>query len=150
LIFHGAEGKGDSRRIAKSRKYAHGVDVLFNPTAWATEKTMLWWIQHLYRLASPYGTWDIEPKLLALDAFRAHMIALVISAFQKQKTTISMILGGYTSFVQVLDVALNQPLKRLIKEEADEHYDANIKAWEENKYSVGDRRVLLIEWVSKA
>lgn len=150
LIFHRAEGKGDSRRIAKSRKYAHGVDVLFNPTAWATEKTMLWWIQHSYRLASPYGTRDIEPKLLALDAFRAHMIALVISAFQKQKTTISMILGGYTSFVQVLDVALNQPLKRLIKEEADEHYDANIKAWEENKYSVGDRRVLLIEWVSKA
>jgi hypothetical protein len=56
------------------------------------------------------------------------MTALVISAFQKQKTTISMILGGYTGFVQVLDVALNQPLKKLIKEEADEHYDTNIKA----------------------
>ena len=74
----------------------------------------------------------------------------VTSAFQKQKTTISIIPGGCTGFVQVLDIVLNQPLKRLIKEEADEHYDTNIKAWEENKYSVGDRRVLLTEWVLKA
>ena len=37
LIFHRAEGKGDSRRIAESRKYSRRVDVLFNPTAWATE-----------------------------------------------------------------------------------------------------------------
>jgi len=44
-----------------------------------------------------------------------------------QKTTISVIPGGCTGFVQVLDVSLNKPLKDLIKEEQDNHYDRYIE-----------------------
>jgi len=31
--------------------------------------------------------------------------------------------------VQVLDVSLNKPLKDLIKQEQDDHYDRNIEEW---------------------
>jgi hypothetical protein len=46
LIFHGAE-KGDSRRTAEVRRYHPDVEVLWNPKAWANEKTMLYWIKHI-------------------------------------------------------------------------------------------------------
>jgi hypothetical protein len=81
----------------------------------------------LYCLALPYRTCNLESKLLAIDIFRAYITELVTTAFQKQKTTISIIPEGCTGFIQVLDIVLNQPLKRLIKEEADIYYNQNIK-----------------------
>jgi hypothetical protein len=81
----------------------------------------------LYCLALPYRTQDLELKLLAIDVFRIYIIELVVAAFQKQKTTVSIIPGGCTGFIQVLDIVLNQLLKRLIKEEADMYYNQNIK-----------------------
>jgi hypothetical protein len=64
---------------------------------------------------SPFSSQDTEPKLLAIDAFRAHNTLEVIEALWKLKTTVSLIPGGCTGFVQVLDVALNQLMKMLIK-----------------------------------
>jgi hypothetical protein len=55
----------------------------------------------------PFGFRDIKLKLLAIDAFRAYNTAEVIAAFKNLKTTVSLILSGCTSFVQVLDIALN-------------------------------------------
>jgi hypothetical protein len=125
LIFHRAE-EGDSRRRVEERQYHQDVDILFNPTAWATPKTMLYWIQHSYRICSLFSFGDIEPKLLAIDAFRAHNAAEVMAAFKNLKTTVSLIPGGCTGFVQILDVALTLPMKMHIKQEADDHYDAHI------------------------
>jgi hypothetical protein len=149
LIFHGAE-VGDSRRRVEEREYHQDVVTLYNPTAWATSKTMLYWIQHDYRLCSPFGVRDIEPKLLAIDAFRAHNTTEVMAAFKKLKTTVSLIPGGCTGFVQVLDVALNKPMKMLIAQEADDHYDAHIEQWTAGKYTVGERRIMLTHWVARA
>jgi hypothetical protein len=81
-------------------------------------------------MCSPFGFRDIEPKLLAIDAFRAYNTVEVIAAFKKLKTTVSLIPGGCIGFV---DVALNQPMKMLIKEEADDHYDTHIEQWTANK-----------------
>ena len=38
----------------------------------------------------------------------------------------------------------------MIAEYAEQHYDENYKQWEERKYSVGDRRIMLTQWVGKA
>jgi hypothetical protein len=43
------------------------------------------------------------------------------------KTTVLLILGSCTSFVQVLDIVLNQLIKMLIKQEADNYYNTHIK-----------------------
>jgi hypothetical protein len=45
--------------------------------------------------------------------------------------------------VQVLDVSLNKLLKDLIKEEQDDHYDRHIEEWQQEKYNIGERRILL-------
>jgi hypothetical protein len=45
---------------------------------------------------------------------------------------------------------LNKPLKDLIKEEQDRHFDENIEEWEQEKFNVGQRRVLLTYWVARA
>lgn len=45
--------------------------------------------------------------------------------------------------IQPLDVSLNKPLKALIKEEQDDHYDRNIEEWQQEKYNIGERRILL-------
>jgi hypothetical protein len=79
LIFYGAV-KGDTRRKDEERKYAYGVDVLWNPAAWANEDTMLWWIKHSYQFSSAYSNLRIErePRLLCLDAFKAHLTPAVV------------------------------------------------------------------------
>jgi hypothetical protein len=51
----------------------------------------------------------------------------VSSVLKRQGITLSVIPGGYTGYVQPLDVSLNKPLKDLIKEEQDRHFDKNIK-----------------------
>jgi hypothetical protein len=64
---------------------------------------------------------------LAVDAFQAYNTSEVIEALRKLKTTVSLIPSGCTSFVQVLDIALNQPMKMLIKQEVDDYYNTYIK-----------------------
>jgi hypothetical protein len=104
---------------------------------------MLRWIQHDYRKCSPFSSQDTELKLLAIDDFRAHNTSEVIEALQKLKTTISLIPSCCTSFVEVLDIALNQLMKMLIKQEADDHYDTHIEQWTNGKYTVGERGIIL-------
>lgn len=78
------------------------------------------------------------------------MTKSVLDEFKKLNCTTSFIPGGCTGFIQVLDIALNQPLKELVKQAANDHYDANVELYETHKFSVGDRRVLLTKWVAKA
>jgi hypothetical protein len=101
-------------------------------------------------MCSPFSSRDTELKLLAVDAFQAYNTAEAIAALRKLKTTVSLIPSGCTSFVQVLDVALNQPMKMLIKQEADDHYNTHIEQWTNGKYTVGERRVMLTHWVARA
>lgn len=52
--------------------------------------------------------------------------------------------------MQVLDVAIKKPLKNRISELADIHYEENLEKWKKSSYSVGDRRIMLTEWVGQA
>jgi hypothetical protein len=59
----------------------------------------------------------------------------VIDEFKKLNYTTSFIPRGYIGFIQVLDMALNKPLKDLIKQAANDHYDSNIHKWAKGKYT---------------
>ena len=52
--------------------------------------------------------------------------------------------------MQVLDVAINKPLKNRISELADIHYDENFEKWNKGSYTVGERRIMLAHWVGQA
>jgi DDE superfamily endonuclease len=103
--------------------------VLWNPKAYCNEDTMLYWVQHIYQFSFAYATTSVkrEPRLLCLDAFIAYLTPAVGNALKRQGVTISVIPRGCTGYVQPLDVSLNKPLKDLIKEEQDDHFDKHIK-----------------------
>jgi hypothetical protein len=113
---------------------------------------MLFWIKHIYQFSSAYSTLSVEhePRLLSLDAFLSHLTPAVSHALKAQKVTISVVPGGCTGMVQVLDVSLNKPLKDLIQKEQDNHYNIYIDEWQQEKFNIEERRVLLIHWVARA
>jgi hypothetical protein len=80
-------------------------------------------------MSSAYGHIGIEKKpcMLCLDAFAAHLMPSVRSTVKEHKTALSVIPGGCTGYVEVLDVSLNKPLKDLIKEEHDAYYNQHIE-----------------------
>ena len=86
---------------------------------------------------------DKEPRMLVLDAFTAHLTLAVRAVLKKQYTVISAIPSGCTGMIQPLDVAINKPLKALIKEEHDIYWDHHPEEYEKEKFNIGDRRVLL-------
>ena len=47
-------------------------------------------------------------------------------------------------------MAINKPLKNRIKELSEIHYDNHMDKWENGKYSIGDRRIMVTHWVGQA
>ena len=103
-------------------------------------------------MSSAYGHIGIEqePRLLSLDAFVAHLTPAIRTHVRKNRTTLSIIPGGYIGYIQVLDVSLNKPLKALIKEEYNDHYNQHIDDQKQEKFNIGERWILLTYWVAKA
>ena len=52
--------------------------------------------------------------------------------------------------MQVLDVAINKPLKTRISELANIHYDENFERWSKGSYTGGDQRIIVIKLVGQA
>jgi hypothetical protein len=149
LIFHG-DPLGDSRRRAEEKLYDKGVVVAFNKTAWADGVNLRDWVKKQYAVASPYFAREKEPRLLCLDAFAPQMTPSLRKEFKKLNCTTSYIPGGCTGFVQVLDVSLNKPLKALVAQAASDHADKYYEKYKAGGFTVGDRRVLLTQWVAEA
>jgi len=101
----------------------------------------------------------MEPRLLVLDAFAPHKKSTkkneeevddLVDEFKKLNTTISVIPGGCTGYVQPLDGSINKIMKSIIQQCEEDYYDANPEEYDEGKYSASDRRVLVTHWVAKA
>lgn len=96
---------------------------------------MLTWLRTTYRRATPCADRSFEElRLLVMDAFSAHLTEEVRDEMKKMRIAGSYIPGGCTGYVQPLNVALNQPLKQLIKESLDCHYDEHEKEYEAGKF----------------
>ena len=72
----------------------------------------------------------------------------VLDEFKKLNYITSFIPRSYIGYIQMLDVALNKPLKDFVAQASNDHYDSNICEWVKGKYSVRDQRVLLMKWVA--
>jgi len=173
LMFKG-KPKGDNRRKAEQKKYHPGVIVIFNEKAWANTSNLLDWVKHQYSTASAYPLRDNEPRFLALDSFAPHLNKgkkqkdkesqkqkerrlleeklqqQLRDAFTKLHVTLSIIPGGCTGYVQVLDVLINKLIKQYIEEYEDLWVEQNFELWQSGKWSIGDRRVLMTHWVAQA
>jgi hypothetical protein len=68
----------------------------------------------------------------------------------KLNVTTSIILGGYTSYVEVLDVSVNKVIKQYIKEYEDYYINTYIEESKEGKFSISDCRISMTQWVRQA
>ena len=131
-------------------------------------------MKHQYSTASAYPLRDHEPRLLCLDASAPHknqgrktpktesqqavQRRLAEEKLQqdlrdelaKLNVTTSLIPGGCTPYIQVLDISVNKLVKQLIEEEEELWIDSNMDKWKEGKFSIGDRRILMTHWVATA
>lgn len=76
--------------------------------------------------------------MLCLDAVSPYITPTVRSNVKQNRTTLSVIIGGSTGHIKILDFSLNKPLKALVKEKYDDHYDKHIDERQQGKFSVGD------------
>jgi hypothetical protein len=75
------------------------------------------------------------------------MTAQLRSEFKKLNCTISYIPRRYTSFIQPLDVSLNKPLKVLVAQATADHANKFYNRYTIGGFTIGEQRVLLIQWV---
>jgi hypothetical protein len=163
IMFKGSEGLGDARRKAEFKRYAKGVAVIFNPKAYANGKNLKMWARQQYKWGSEFLLSDNEPRLLVLDAFGAHKKKKgtateeekqddddFVAELKKLNVTVSMIPGGGTGYVQVVDLLVNRLFKDILCEQEEAHYDLHEAEWRAGKFNVGDKRVLITHWVKFA
>jgi hypothetical protein len=174
LMFKGKPTTKDRRRLAEIKKYHPGVVVIFNNKAYANTSNLISWVKGQYSSATAYPLSDREPRLLCLDAFAPHKNKgrkevtkesakakekrlqeeaeqqRLRDEFAKLNVTTSIIPGGCTGYVQVLDVSINKIIKNYIEEAEDLWIDQNMEKWKSGQVSVGERRVLMTHWVGEA
>ena len=148
LIFKGQGKHANIKREMK--KYHRDVVVQWNKKAYCNNEIMLYWLKHMYRTATPDFTEAKPPRLLSLDVFAGQKTPEVKQAFKDLNIIPSFIPSGCTGYVQVLDVAINKPLKAMLSDAAEKHYSENFEKWQSNQYTVGERRIMLTNWVGEA
>ena len=149
LLFQG-KGVLSTRLKKEISQYDPGVVVQWNPKAYANTETTLRWLKQQYKYATIGFSTGNPERLLCLDVFRGQMTEEVRQAFRDLNVTTAFIPGGCTGYLQVLDIAINKPLKDRIKELANQHYDTHFQKWDKGGYTVGERRVMLTHWVGQA
>jgi hypothetical protein len=155
--------KGDSCRHAEHKKYHPGVVVIFNEKAYTNTSNLIDWVKQQYSIASAYPLCDNEPRFLSLDTFALHknkgqkdpqkesekakekrlkekaLQQELQDQFAKLNVTTSIIPGGCTGYVQVLDVTVNKIIKQYIEDAEDRWVDEHLDKWDAGKFLVRDR-----------
>jgi folate-dependent phosphoribosylglycinamide formyltransferase PurN len=143
-MFKGRPKSKDYRRRVEAQRYNPSVIIIFNKKAYANISNLIDWVKNQYSMASVYPLRDNEPRFLALDAFAPHknkgakvrkneleaakkkrqtkerLQQELCDAFKKLNVTLLIIPGGYTGYVQVLDVLINKLIKAYIEEYKDQ------------------------------
>lgn len=133
--------------------FPSGIQVIFNPKAYANKENLKQWARQRYKWGSAYSPSDNQPGLLAIDAFVAHKKNKAepeaeddfIAELKKLDTTVSMIPACGTGYVQVCDGFANKKIKELIAEMKEARYDLYEDEYKAAKFSAVDRRILLAE-----
>ena len=114
ILFKGAEvltRRADlQRRAAEIAQYDPRVVVQFNPNAYANKSVLVNWITDMLVPALPSG-----PRLLALDVAKFHKTDAVLDTLRSHDIIPAMIPPGCTGLMQPLDVAVNKPLKDILR-----------------------------------
>lgn len=168
IIFKGTADKEKQHRFygEERKQYDSRVVVWFNPKGYCNTQTTVQWIKELLLPAlHPSGPamWaggpsllqKPQPSLLALDAASFHHSPEVLNLLKEKDIIPSLIPGGCTGLIQVLDVSVNKPFKDMLKNELDIVLDSMgeeaLHALDDATDSaIGRRRILMTKAVGAA
>jgi hypothetical protein len=140
-VGQGSE-KEDSRRCTEEKRYSLDVNVIFNPKAYANTQNLKGWVKNQFKYGAPFSLFDMEPRLLVLNAFEPYKKSRkqeekeannLVDEFKKLNTTISVIPGGCTGYIQPLDVSINNIIDNIVKQCEEDYYDANLDEYADSK-----------------
>lgn len=150
LIFHGAPGDRSRITAAEKEQYAKGVNVIFNEKAYNNAELTVKIVEEIAEYTKQ------EDCLLVMDVAGFHLTDDVTDTIKNNNLTRCLIPAGLTSTLQPLDTAINGPLKRWLRELADEYIakkEAEYAAEHNGDpmvWTTSDRRIMTTHIVEKA
>ena len=145
--------RGKGMRITKKEResWDKRVSVTFQENAWCNEKVMLEWIRKDWAcFYTNKPTPSSTGKILIADIHRGQQTDAVKALLVKAKTVLQNIPGGLTSYLQVVDVIVNKPLKESIRIQSEKHLNDNSDKYTSGKITASERRVLITNWCGNA
>jgi hypothetical protein len=113
FVFKGKPGA----RIETREFPTYSNEMLYTcqDNAWMDERVMLMWVD---KILKPYviGAPDGIVPLLFLDSYRCHMMASVVERIQGLGVEVEHIPGGCTCLCQPVDIGVNKPFKKLMRD----------------------------------
>ena len=85
------------------------------PNAWMDERGMLLWVDLCLKPHVATIPTGIIP-IMFLDSYRCHVMAAVVDAIQELGVEVEHIPGGCTCLCQPVDVGINKPFKKCIRD----------------------------------
>ena len=95
--------------------YPEGLEYACQDNAWMDERVMLLWVE---KVLKPYveAAPDRIIPILFLDSYRCHMMSSVVDSIQALGVEVEHIPGGCTYLCQPVDVGVNKPFKKLLRD----------------------------------
>ena len=94
----------------------NGAVVKCSKNGWINHELTAQWVDKVW------GSFAFEQRFLVWDSFKCHISEDIKEHLRKMKTTMRVIPGGCTKFLQPLDVSINKPFKSFFREYYDEWY----------------------------
>ena len=110
------KGKPNGRIVTcEFPEFPDGILYTCQDNAWMDKKVML---QSVEKILKPYvdDVLDGVIPILFLDSYRCHIMGSVVTAIQNLGVEVEHIPGGCTYLCQPVDVGVNKPFKKLIRD----------------------------------
>eukprot|EP01022_Parablepharisma_sp_SALTPOND_P014365 TRINITY_DN1946_c0_g1_i2.p1 TRINITY_DN1946_c0_g1~~TRINITY_DN1946_c0_g1_i2.p1 ORF type:complete len:598 (-),score=38.42 TRINITY_DN1946_c0_g1_i2:314-1894(-) len=141
LIFKGEFGKTLHKKLQKNTLVAQKrVYACCDPKAWNGQNPMKFWIDNIWNTHSR----NMQNNILILDDYKVHKVECIKTKLENLRTTVCLIPGGLTRFLQPLDVGVNHIVKQEVRNKFA-YMMANLER-EQSNYEIINN---VIRWVDE-
>ena len=141
VIFRGTcHGRVSREFVRRENPFPDGLICATTANAWMTEDLMMQWIDTI--LVPFAGSTGRDAICLVLDSFQVHLKDTVKEWLRIEEIDFVYIPGGLTGELQPLDIGINGPFKRLLR-------DAFIETAESNRLTTTEKRLYLAQKISE-
>ena len=118
-----------------------GAVVKCSKNGWMNDELTAQWVDEVW------GSFAFEQRFLVWDSFKCHISEDIKEHLRKMETTMGVIPGGCTKFLQPLDVSINKPFKSFFREYCDEWYRKGDFEYSKGGIIKPASRKLQVKWV---